>query len=255
MRPLTASLTALALATASVALAPPRAHALELGSGRVTLPLSGLVIELPALPANAGRYEVSSRYRLVEASSYSAIDTIHRRDAESRIVETFYVRHGKLKSDCRGFLAVELPGTIQAATAHGASGILAVSGTRGEAAFCSTPRTESVIVTLARPDRLLSEQQLADQLTRSPIAAAVIAAATARRFEVLAPLGRSDVTATANSRPYPAPIRLPKLAIDLTLPSDGFVWVHDAEASKDRIGDHLATIFPSATDLGITVAL
>lgn len=255
-----------ALTALSLALLSTDARAVELSSGRVTLPLSGLVVDLP-LPTGSGTYEVTSLYRLIESSSYSAIDTIRRRDASKKTLETYYVRHGKLKSDCTAFLDSDFPGLARPGSMHGVSGTIAASPGKREVAFCTTPRSESVVITLWLPDRAasslspapdqsaLSEAQLVSALSDSPIAAAVLAAATARRVEVLAPLGRSDVTATSSSRPYPAPIRLPKLAIDLPLPSDGFVWVHDAEASKGRIGDHLATVFPSATDLAITVVL
>lgn len=258
-----------ALTALSLSLLSTDARAVELSSGRVTLPLSGLVVDLP-LPTGSGNYEVTSLYRLIdlmETSSYSAIDTIRRRDASKKTLETYYVRHGKLKSDCEAFLDADFPGLARPGSIHGVSGTIAASPGKREVAFCTTPRTESVVITLWLNDHAasspspgpaqstLSEAQLVSAISDSPIAAAVIAAATARRVEVLAPLGRADVSATSSSRPYPAPIRLPKLAIDLPLPSDGFVWVHDPEASRGRIGDHLATVFPSATDLGITVVL
>ena len=251
MRPTPALFIAPVLALA-LTLPAPRAHALELASGRVTLPLSGFVVDLPA---HAGTYQVTSAYRLLEGSTYSAVDTLRKRDPTHRTLETYYVRHGKLKSDCNAFLAADFPGAARPTSIQGTSGLIATAPDKREAAFCATLRTESVIVTLWLPDGSLPANLLEVALTSSPVTAAVVSSAAARQVEVLAPLARTDVTVSPNSRPYPAPIRLPKLAIDLTLPSDGFVWVHDPEASKDRIGDHLATIFPSATDLGITVAL
>lgn len=253
MRPRRA-LIALPLALALLAAAP--AHALELDAGEVTLPLSGFVVDLPP---HAGHYALTAQYRLIDADTYAAIDTLERRSGASTL-ETWTVRHGKLEGDCQGHLARLAKEPTRHVELRGLDGVLQISQLspgRKTATFCAPLGVESLVVSVhfhssANPDP--TDLELEDTLRTSPIAAAILAAAASNKVAITTALGRDDVLALPDSRPYPAPIRLPKLAIELEPPADGFAWTYDARISKTLRGEHLTAYFPTAADLGVTLS-
>lgn len=248
MRPRRASF-ALPLAVAILSTGP--AHAVELDAGEVTLPLSGFVVELPP---HAGHYALTSQYRLIDADTYAAIDTLEKRSGPSTL-ETWTVRHGKLEGDCEVHLARLSQEPTRNVEWLGLNGDIQLSPARRTATFCAPLGVESLVVSAhfhSHPNPDPTGLELEDTLRASPIAAAILAAAASNKVAITTPLGRDDVKALPDSRPYPAPIRLPKLAIELQPPADGFVWTYDARISKTLRGEHLTAYFPTAADLGVT---
>lgn len=240
---------ALPLAVAILSTAP--AQAVELDAGEVTLPLSGFVVDLPP---HAGHYALTAQYRLIDADTYAAIDTLEKRSASSTL-ETWTVRHGKLEGDCQGHLARLAQEPTRDVEWLGLHGTIQLSRARKTATFCAPLGVESLVLTAhfhTNPTLDPTDLELEDTLRSSPIAAAILAAAASNKVAITTALGRDDVLALPDSRPYPAPIRLPKLAIELEPPADGFVWTYDARISKTLRGEHLTAYFPTAADLGVT---
>lgn len=256
---------ALALA-AVLALAPvarPSARALEVDSGEVVLPLSGLVVDLPA--SAEGRWRVAGHYRLGEGGSYHAVDSIELWDSWdewSDWLERWEVRHGRITSDCKTFLENEAarggPGQpprqapeIVPHVLSGIAGTLMTELSPRRATFCATSTSESLVLGVSPSSKATTHEALRADLERSVVLPRVLAAYRHQRVRVEPPLSREDVSALAGSRAYPSPLRLPRLQAELTPPDDGFVWVHDKALSERALGDFIATVFPSASDIGI----
>ncbi len=249
-------LTSLASVTSLTALVAvhPDAHASNLNSGEAVLPLSGFVVDLPA--SVDGTYTITGDYKLGEGGNYFAIDIIELWDdwdEWGNWLERYEVRHGKLADDCSAFLGREKPtdAELTPLTMYGVSGVAMSELAPHRVTFCATLGGESLIVAMNLISSAATHDQLRTEASRATIPERIVLAYKSNNVRVDPAIGRNDVSPRQGSRAYPAPLRLARLAVDLTPPTDGFVWVHDPSLAERARGDFIATMFPSAADVGI----
>lgn len=241
-----------------------------LSSGSVTLPLSGLVIELPE--EEDVSYRVRSFYSITDGAKYGARDILEQYvyisygwDGDDEPTEAVWVQHGKiLDGGCQGFIAKEpldgatdLPLSAWGLSWQGRVGTLELDGVVTPTAILCTQRddkAESLVlhVYVRDLDATAHRDVIASRVKTSPLASRIAEAYRLERVAVDAPLGRPEVGMFQSAAAPPTSLAVPFHKVTLALPKDGFAWTLDGAATEARTAsDFITSMFPSATDLGI----
>jgi len=267
-----AVVSALALAASITTLAPSplRAEPTELTSGRVTLPLSGLDIELPKDKRKGHTWSLSASYAL-EGEGFDGRDVIDEQLADKLVSGTWVLVGHFTKGDCKAVLASgELADSwtaeskLYGANFHIRGGVFDFTGELGKTATVMLCTERAGLEAGERKALLLyhffidrpttsTQKELLAALPKRPALERATRAWLNDKVVHTPPLQQTYVRNRGDVLPN-RKVTLPKAGISFELPNDGYVWLQRA-AAEDEAVDWFDRLAPALPELSVEVML
>jgi hypothetical protein len=261
---------ALALSIVALAPSPLRAEPTGLTSGRVTLPLSGLDIELPKDKRKGHTWNLSASYAL-EANGFDGRDVIDEK-IDGKLVSGTWILVGHFtKGDCKAVLASgELADSWTAesklfgADFHVRGGVFDFAGELGKtvAVMLCTERAgleagerKSLLLYHFFIDRptTTSQKDLLAALPKRPSLERATRSWLSDKVDHTPPLKHTYVRNRGDVLPN-RKVTLQKADLSFDLPDDGYIWLPRAGAEDEAV-DWFDRIAPALPELSVEVML
>jgi hypothetical protein len=250
-------LAALSLAAGGVGRGAP----LVVASGKVVLPLSGLVIELPAAKH---QWSVSASWALDKDGGFDARDVIDEKDGDKLVAGSWvlvghFVAGGCQETVRQADLAGTWEGTsdLWGASWHLRGGIFTFDklGKKPAVAMCTTHTTGRDRKALLLYRFFLDQPEaMSREAMQKALSESVVLERTARAFladaaapGLTSPLGRPEVRQRGELAAART-VRLDIAELDLALPDDKTLWVREPTEPQDTT-DWLARMVPAVPEL------
>jgi hypothetical protein len=246
------------LSLVTLAAPPARADPTQVKPGKVVLPLSGLEIELPKVTRKDFTWNLASSYS-VAGGSYDGRDVIDEKIGDKIEAGTWVMLGYFTAGDCKKVLAAQdLTDTWDAEVEFVGRKWAARGGMyKFDSDLGKVPSVSICGHREGHKDLLLQHFYVADRtigrkaiLAGLPKVAVIDQAARAwlaDSWAPVVPLRQTEVRRRGDAAK--SPFHLAKSGIDLTMPDDGYVWIHRKPAADDSTDwlDRMAPALPELT--------